>query len=377
MKKEVPLFKIHWDQRDIERVNAVIRRGMHWANGPEIMEFEKRIADYVGIEYAHAVNSGTSALHALLVAHGVGQGDEVIVPSFTFIATANAPLFVGAKPVFAEIEEETYGLDPNDVERKITPFTRAIMPIHYGGSPCRINELINVARKHGLILIEDAAESLGASAGSKRIGGFGDSAAFSFCAPKVTTTGEGGMVLTKSRDVFEKVKLTCNHGRAETTDYYSPVDSMQHITLGYNYRMSTMTAALGLAQMDKLDDAIRLRRDNARYLTARLAPIDQVVPPAAPEDCFQVHQMYTIRVKEGSDARDRLKQHLVDNGIGARIYYEPAHLSRFHRRTYGYRGGELPVTERISGEVLTLPMYPDIRRDEMDYVAQQISGFFS
>jgi dTDP-4-amino-4,6-dideoxygalactose transaminase len=301
----------------------------------------------------------------------------VIVPSFTFIATANAPLFVGAKPVFAEIEEETYGLDPDDVDRRVTSFTKAVMPIHYGGSPCRIHELTKVARKHGLILIEDAAESLGASAGSKRVGSFGDSAVFSFCAPKVTTTGEGGMVLTKSRDVFEKVKLTCNHGRAETADYYSSADRMQYIALGYNYRMSTITAALGLAQMDKLEDAIRMRRDNASYLTAKLSPIDRIVPPAESEDCLQVYQMYTIRIKEGSDTRDRLQQHLVDSGIDARIYYEPVHMSPFHKRTSGYRGGELPVTERISGEVLTLPMYPDIGKDEMDYVARRISDFFS
>ncbi len=234
--QNIPLFKIYWDDRDVEKVTSVIKKGMHWATGPEIKEFERKICEYVGERHAVAMNSGTSALHVVLAAHGVGEGDEVIVPSFTFIATANAPLFVGAKPVFAEIEDETYGLAPEDVEGEITPKTKAIIPIHYGGSPCHIEELKRIAQKHNLILVEDAAESLGAIVNGKKVGSFGDSAILSFCAPKVITMGEGGMILTNSRDIYEKVRLIYNHGRVEATDYFSSAEQMEYVTLGQHCR---------------------------------------------------------------------------------------------------------------------------------------------
>jgi len=236
---DIPLFKIHWDEQDVEKVASVVKKGVYWATGPEIKEFEKKISEYVGVEYALALNSGTSALHVLLAAYGMGQGDEVIVPSFTFIATANAPLFVGAKPLFADIESESYGLDPDDVERRITSKTKAIIPIHYGGLPCHIEELKQIADEHNLILIEDAAEALGAMVNTKKAGSFGDSAILSFCAPKVITTGEGGMILTDSRDVYEKALLIYNHGRVGPTDYFSSAEQMEYVTLGYNFRMST------------------------------------------------------------------------------------------------------------------------------------------
>jgi perosamine synthetase len=373
----IPLFKIYWDTIDVEKVTSVIQRGMYWAIGPEVREFEKKVAEYLGVKYAYAMNSGTSALHAVLAAHGVGQGDEVIVPSFTFIATANAPLFVGAKPVFAEIEDETYGLDPEDVERKITPRTKAILPVHYGGSPCRIEELKQVAQRHKILLIEDAAESLGAMVNKKKVGAFGESAILSFCAPKVITTGEGGMVLTNSRDVYEKVKLFCNQGRAETADYFSSTEQMEYVTLGYNFRMSTMTAALGIAQMEKLDDIIRMRRENASYLTKQLSKMASIITPKVPQGYFQVYQMYTIRLVGREGDRDRMKNHLIQNGIAARIYFDPVHLSLFYRRKFGYKGGELPVTERICKEVLTLPMYPSLSKDEMDYIVEKMNSLLS
>jgi perosamine synthetase len=374
---KIPLFKIYWDKQDVEKVTSVIQRGMYWAIGPEVREFEKKVAEYLGVKYAYAVNSGTSALHAVLAAHGIGKGDEVIVPSFTFIATANAPLFVGAKPVFAEIEEETYGLDPDDVERRITPRTKAILPVHYGGSPCRIKELKQVAQRHKILLIEDAAESLGAMVSGKKVGTFGDSAILSFCAPKVITTGEGGMVLTNSRDVYEKVKLFCNHGRAETADYFSSTEQMEYVTLGYNFRMSTMTAALGIAQMDKIDEIIRMRRGNAQYMSQRISHIGAIKTPEVPKGFFHVYQLYTIRLVGNSDLRDKLMQHLLDNKIMAKVYFYPVHLTQFYRKKFGYRQGYLPVTEKISSEVLTLPMHPAMTKKEMDYITKAVENFFT
>lgn len=373
----IPLFKIYWDKQDVEKVTSVIKRGMHWAIGPEVREFEKKVAGYLGVKYAYATNSGTSALHAVLSAHGIGKGDEVIVPSFTFIATANAPLFVGAKPVFAEIEDETYGLDPEDVERRITPRTKAILPVHYGGSPCHIEELREIARKHNLLLIEDAAESLGAMVSGKKVGSFGDSCILSFCAPKVITTGEGGMVLTNSREVYDKVKLFCNQGRSETADYFSSTEQMEYVTLGYNFRMSTMTAALGIAQIKKIDNIIGMRRENVRYLNERLAAITDIRTPAVPHSYFHVYQLYTIRLIGKSGLRDKLMQYLLSQNIMAKVYFYPVHLTSFYRKEFKYREGYLPITERVSSEVLTPPMYPTLTKEEMDYIAQSIENFFT
>lgn len=375
--QNIPLFKIYWDEHDVEKVSSVIKKGMYWAIGPEIKEFEKKAAEYVGVKYALAVNSGTSALHVILAAHDIGKGDEVIVPSFTFIATANAAFFVDAKPVFAEIEGETYGLDPVDVEKRITPKTKAIMPIHYGGSLCHIEKLKHIANKRNLILIEDAAESLGAMVNNKKVGSFGDSAILSFCAPKVITMGEGGMIFTNSRDVYEKARLIYNHGRAETSDYFSSTEQMEYVTLGYNFRMSTMTAALGIAQLEKINTIIHLRRKNANYLSKGLSKIKEIEIPKEPQGYFHVYQMYTIRLKGGGDVRDRLKEYLNQNGIGAKVYFDPVHLSLLYRRKFGYKSGELPVTERISQEVLTLPMYPSLTKSEMDYIVEKVKEFFS
>lgn len=375
MSRNIPLFKIYWDEKDVERVTSVVKKGMYWAIGPEVREFERRIADYVGVEYAFAVNSGTSALHAVLAAHGIGEGEEVIVPSFTFIATANAPLFVGAKPVFAEIEEETYGLDPEDVERRITAKTKAIIPIHYGGSPCHIEELQQIAQKHNLLLIEDAAESLGATVNGRKVGSFGSSAVVSFCAPKVITTGEGGMILTDSRDIYERVRRVCNHGRAETADYFSSTEQMEYVTLGYNFRMSTMTAALGIAQIEKIDKIIRMRRENADYMSERLSQIEAVKTPRVPDRFFHVYQLYTIRLRDNSKLRDALMGYLLRKKIMARVYFYPVHLTQFYRRAFGYEEGYLPLTEKVASEVLTLPMYPTLTREEIDYSAQSIENF--
>jgi perosamine synthetase len=264
-----------------------------------------------------------------------------------------------------------------DVEKRITPKTKAIMPIHYGGSPCHIEKLKHIANKHNLILIEDAAESLGAMVNNMKVGSFGDSAILSFCSPKVITMGEGGMIFTNSRDVYEKARLIYNHGRAETSDYFSSTEQMEYVTLGYNFRMSTMTAALGLSQMDKLDKVIHMRRENANYLSRAFSKIKEVEIPKEPANYFSVYQMYTIRIRGREGTRDRLKEYLNQNGIGAKVYFDPVHLSLFYRRQFGYKGGDLPATEKISQEVLTLPMYPGLTKTEMDYVVEKVKEFFS
>lgn len=373
--RKIPLYKIYWDQDDVDSVSNVIEQGMSWAIGSNVDGFEQKVAEYVGRKFAVAFNSGTSALHAILLAYEVGLDHEVIVPSFTFIATANSALFVGARPVFADIEERTFGLDPEDVEKKITKRTKVIMPIHYGGGPCLIEGLRKVAEDHKLLLIEDAAESLGASINGRRVGSFGDAAVLSFCGNKVITTGEGGVVATDERNVYEKLKLIRSHGRLETEDYFASSQVGEYIALGYNWRMSNIIAALGISQMKKLDRVVALRRKNAEYLTRKLSNLKAITPPNPPNGHHHVYQMYVIRVKGGVQIRDALQNHLSTKGITTKVYFSPAHLSHFYRTKFGFKGGELPVTEKLSEQVLTLPIYATMTMDEMDYIVSSTQEF--
>ncbi len=373
----IPLFKIHTDQADVDAVTAVIKGGRNWAIGPQIQEFESALAAYVGTSHALVFSSGTAALHALMLAYGFGPGDEIIVPSFTFIATSNAALFVGATPVFAEIEQATFGLDPVDVEKKITKNTKAIMLLHYAGNPCMVEELKKIADRHGLILLEDAAGALGAEVNGKKVGTFGDAAMFSFCGPKVIATGEGGAIVTNNQDLYEKLKLLRSHGRLETTNYFSSADYMDYISLGYNFRMSTMTAALGLSQLAKIDTLLGARKSHATYLNAGLATVNQITLPVASAGNTHIYQLYTIHIKEGTEVRDKLKAHLNGKGIFAKVYFEPIHLTSFYKGKLGYKKGDLPVTESVSSQVLTLPMYPDLTKEELDYIIETIKDFFT
>ena len=376
MDWKIPLFKIYWDEEDIEMVKKSIQRGMNWAAGPYIEQFESMLSEYLDRRCCVAFNSGTSALHAAVIAYGIGPGDEVIVPSFTFIATANAPLFVGATPVFADIEEANCGLDPDSVIRKITPKTKAIIPVHYGGCPCLIEELKEIAEEHDLLLIEDAAESFGAKRNGRLVGTFGDSAMFSLCQTKVFTSGEGGFIATDSQDITEQLKLIRSHGRAETADYFSSVEYMDYVTLGYNLRMPDIIAALGISQLKKVDMLIEMRRNNSEYMTKALSGIKDIVLPQFPEEVFHVYQEYPIKIKSAEKTRDSLRAHLTNQGIMTRVSFPPVHLTHYFKNVLRYEDASLDVTERVSSQALTLPMYPSITKEEMDCIAQEIHNFF-
>ncbi len=377
MNWKIPLFKIYWDKEDVKSVTKVIQSGMNWATGPNIKKFEKIVSEYLDGRYTLTFNSGTSALHALMRAYNINEGDEVIIPSFSFIATANAPLFVGAKPVFADIEEISFGLRPKDIENKITKKTKAIIPIHYGGCSCKIEEIKKIAEKHNLLLIEDSAESLGAKFKGKKTGTFGNAAMFSLCAPKVITTGEGGIAVTDSKEIYEKLKLIRSHGRLENINYFASAKKMDYITLGYNFRISNILAALGISQFKKIDEIIKKRRENANYLTNKLKEIKKIILPSAPENYYHIYQMYTIRIKgKNKKTRDNLKKYLEKKGIMTKIYFEPIHLASFYKKNFGFKEGYLPTTEKISEQVLTLPMYPSLTKKEMDYIIKNIKKFF-
>lgn len=376
MSWNIPLFKIYWDNDDVKAVSETIQEGANWAIGPRIKEFEERIANYVGSSYAIVFNSGTSALHSALIAYGIKKGDEVLVPSFTFVATANTPVFVGAKPVFVDIEKKTFGLNPEDVKKKITNKSRIIMPIHYGGCPCSIKELAEIADDNNLILIEDCAEALGAKVYNKNVGTFGDMGVFSFCQNKIITTGEGGAIVTDSKEMYEKLKLIRSHGRLEKANYFLSTESANYIQLGYNFRMSNITAALGISQLKKVDKIIAMRQENANYIMEKLSKIGQIEVPYIPINYTHVFQLFTIRIKSGSKTRNSLMAYLKDKGIMSKIYFEPAHQTKFMKSLLGYEV-TLPSTVDISGQVLTLPLFPNITLDEMNHIVDSISNFFN
>jgi perosamine synthetase len=376
MSRKIPLFKIYWDEEDVKKVTEAIKAGMNWAIGPNIEKFEKKISEYIGTKYCVTFNSGTSALYASLLVHDIGEGDEVIVPSFTFIATANAPLFVGAKPVFADIEEDTFGIDPEDVKKRITKKTKAIIAVHYGGGPCRIKELKEIAEDQNLILIEDAAEAFGAKIDKRMVGCFGESAIFSFCANKVISTGEGGAITTDSGEVHERLKLIRSHGRLETENYFSSPTQMDYVNLGYNFRMSNITSALGIGQIGKVDQIIKLRRKNAMDMAKKLSVLKgKITLPSQPQDYFHVYQMYTISVVGGRKLRDSILEYLKRNGIMSKVYFTPVHQTHFYKNKLKY-DCILPVTEKVSDKVLTLPMYPELKENEIDFISEKIKDFF-
>ena len=262
---------MYWDNEDLSLISDAIQSGVNWAIGKYTTEFEDKIASYIGTKYCVTFNSGTSALHASLLAHGIQKDDEVIVPSYTFISTVNSPLFVGANPVFADIEDNTYGLSPEDVESKITKNTKAIIPVHYAGMPCDIKAIKDIADDHNLVVIEDNAESFGASINGKKVGTYGDSAMVSFCQNKIITTGDGGAIVTDNRDIYEKLKLIRSHGRLDTENYFDTNAYMDYVTLGYNFRLPNILSALGVAQMNKIDEIIALRKKAAEYYNKRIS----------------------------------------------------------------------------------------------------------
>ncbi|MBR9706174.1 DegT/DnrJ/EryC1/StrS family aminotransferase [Candidatus Pacearchaeota archaeon] len=369
MPRKIPLFKIYWDEDDIKLTENAIKKGMNWAIGANVEKFEEKISNFIGTKYSVVFNSGTSALHSVLLAYGISEGDEVIVPSFTFIATANAPLFVGAKSVFADIEEEKLGLDPEDVKEKITKKTKAIIPVHYGGCPSKIKELKKVAEDHNLILIEDAAESFGAKINNQNIGTFGDSAMFSFCQNKIISTGEGGAITTDSKETYERLKLIRSHGRSEDQNYFQSSAPSDYVTLGYNFRMSNIIAALGVSQLKKIDMIINMRRRVAGILNEKISKIDNVRPPIQSKDSFHVYQLYTIRTHPSM--QDSLINYLNEKGIMSKIYFEPIHQTHYYKNVLGY-DVKLPVTERVSKEVLSLPIYPTISDKDIGYICENI-----
>lgn len=371
MSDAIPLFEIPWNDDVVANVVDSTTRGSYWANGPYVEEFERGLESYLGVEHAITVNSGTTALVAALTAHGIGEGDEVIVPAFTFIATANAVELVGARPVFADVERESYGLDPDDVAATVDDDTAAILPVHPYGAPCRIDALADVAADAGVPLIEDVAEAFGADYRGQPLGTIGDSAALSFCQNKILPTGEGGAVVTDDDDLAARVEQFRSHGRASTA-YFDSADSGEYVAVGTNVRMADLVASVGCAQLETVEQYIADRRRVASALSDGLSTVPGVEPHTAAGRGRHVYQLYTVTFDETID-RQVVIDVLADHDIASKVYWDPGvHLTQWFRDAYGYEPGTLPVTENVTDRVLSLPIHPELRRSEIERIVDAV-----
>ena len=376
MKKtnwRIPLYKVSNDSSEIKAISKVIKRGMDWAIGPEVEKFENDLAKYIGTRYCVSFNSGTSAGHAALLSYNLKNSDQVLVPSFSFIATANWPLMVNAITKFVDIEEINYGMNPKNIEESISKKTKIIMPTHYAGLPCKIDEIRHISKKNKITLIEDAAESIGSKINKQKVGTFGEVAIFSFAGNKILTSGEGGAVVTDSKEKFEKLKLIRSHGRKTIKNYFSSIQNPQYIELGYNWRMSSITAALCLSQLNKIEKLISLRRQNAKYYQKKLAKIEGIKIHTEPKGYKHVYQLFSIQLPS-KRIRDGLSRFLAKKGIMSKVFFEPIHLTK-HFSNYKIKQERLKVTETVSERILSLPMYPELTKEEINEITGSISEF--
>lgn len=362
---EISLASPNIGEEEAQAVYDVVKSG--WLNeGKKVEIFEKNFADYIGSKYGIAFFNGTVALHSVLAALNLKPGDEVIVPSFTFISTANSVIFTGAKPVFADIDENTFNISPDDVNEKISNRTRAIIPVHYGGQSADMKQLCEIADDKELLLIEDAAEAHGATYHDRKVGTFGNAGMFSFTPTKNITTGEGGIITTNDKKLNERLRLLKNHG--QSSPYH-------HIILGYNYRMTEMQAAIGIEQLKKLNGIISSKQKNQEYLTKKLSSIKGLTPPVVPADRKHVYMLYTIKIDEQviGVSRDTFMQNLQEKGIMTKIYFPPVHMQPYYRES-GYSDDRLPVTEKIFNSVCSLPCHSKLTKTELDYIVNVIKG---
>lgn len=342
-----------------QAVMAVLDSGQI-VQGAVVAQLEKNFAEYVHAKHAVASVNGTTALTLALMAHGIGTGDEVLIPSFSFIATATSLLSVGAKPVFVDVERETFCMDVEAVEAAITPRTKAIMPVHLYGHAANIPALKAIAEKHGLVLLEDSAQAHGARYNGHPVGSDG-TCAFSFYASKNMTTGEGGMTTTNDDNIAQKMRMMRNHGM--NTQYY-------HEVIGFNYRMTNIAAAIGVAQLEQLEARTEKRIANAKYLTEN---IKTVRPPITAPNYRHVYHQYTVLVPEGAD-RDKMVKQVNDKGIGARVYYPiPIHRQPVFQQM-GYSNVHLPVTEELTQRVFSLPVHPFLTQEDLEYIVDIVNA---
>ncbi len=370
MSKIIPYGRQYIDEKDIEAVVQVLK-GDYLTTGPYVEKFEKAFAAKIGAKYAVAVSSGTAALHLACIAAGIEKGDQVITTPMTFAASANCAVYTGATPIFADIDERTGSIDPEKIKEKINHQTKAIIPVHYAGLPCAMEEIKKIASENNLIIIEDACHALGAKYKETVIGdcSYSDMTVFSFHPVKHITTGEGGMVTTNSEAVYRKLLALRSHGiTREEKEFTEPSHGgwyyqMQH--LGYNYRMTDIQAALGLSQLEKLDWFVQRRREIAAIYNRELKELPLQLPEEK-QGYYSSYHLYTIKIKkEAGISRRELYDKLRQKNIYTQVHYIPVHTFPYYQKRYGYRWGDYPKAEEHYQQVLSLPIYPGLEDEDI------------
>ncbi|WOF15381.1 DegT/DnrJ/EryC1/StrS family aminotransferase [Methanoplanus sp. FWC-SCC4] len=360
----IPIARPYIGEEEIAAVSDVMRLGV-LANGSVVTEFEKRFAKYCGCKYAVGTNSGTSALHAALLCTGIKPGDEVIVPSFTFIATATSVSMCGAKPVIVDVEDEYFTIDPDRILENITDKTKAVIGVHLFGQPFDLRAVLEICEDKNIFLIEDCAQAHGSLYQGQKVGSFGLSGCFSFYPTKNMTTGEGGIVTTSESSYDERLRRVVNHGQSE---------KYLHTELGFNLRMSNIDAAIGNVQLSKLDWMNERRCENANILSKGI-DAEGIKKPVIRPGCSHVYHQYVICLEEDYKlSRDELMQKLNEKGIGCAVHYPmPVHKQPLYLSSGNYRY-ECPVSERLSESVLSLPVHPGVTTEDCEYICKVING---
>ena len=381
MNYKIPLAKPDITDSDRKAIMEVLETS-NLSLGKKYIEFQNLIAKFAGVKYAVAVNSGTSGLHLIIRAMGIGEGDEVITTPFSFIASSNCILFEKAKPVFVDVDEKTFNIDVSKIEEKITEKTKAILAVDVFSQPADWDELKKIAEKHKLFLIEDSAEALGSSQKGKMCGSFGDAAVFAFYPNKQITTGEGGMILTDNKKIAELCQSMANQGRKNENGKW-----LEHVRLGYNYRLDEMSCVLGISQLKRIKEILNKRTKVAELYNEFLEgltlhhwgsdPLVEIpfIKPGNKLSWF----VYVVKLAEKfSEAkRDLLIKKMAEKGIQCSNYFQPIHLQPFYKKEFGYKVGDFPVAENISKRTLALPFYNNLSEKEIDFVVKTLSNVLS
>ncbi|MDY6914391.1 MAG: DegT/DnrJ/EryC1/StrS family aminotransferase [Planctomycetota bacterium] len=357
--ESVPLSRPDCTDAEIEAVCSVLRSD-RLSIGPHLKAFEAACAARAGRKFGIGVNSGTSGLHLCVKALGIGEGDEVLTTPFSFVATTNCIMFERAKPIFVDIDPESYNMDPGSIESAITPQTKAILPVEVFGNTAHFDEYERIARKHNLMLIEDCCEALGGCLGDRPAGSFGECGVFAFYPNKQITTGEGGMIVTNNQDIRDLCVSLRNQGRATSA-------WLNHARLGYNYRLSEINAVLGEVQMQRLDDILAKRRRVARMYNKSLADIEEIHLPPMIEPERASWFVYVIRLADGFSQADRdaIIERLRQNGIGCSNYFAPIHTQPYVMEMLGTKAGDFPVTEHVAARTIALPLFANLSAEQV------------
>ncbi len=364
---QIPLSSPDITEKEKEAVLDVLSTP-NLSLGPKLQEFESKICDYIGTKYAVAVNSGTSGLHLVVRALGIKDADEVITTPFSFIASSNCILFERAKPVFVDIDSLTFNIGPEKIEEKINRKTKAILAVDVFGHPAEWDHLQDIVNDNGLMLIDDACEAIGAEYKGKKIGNFGEACVFAFYPNKQITTGEGGVIVTDNKKIADLCKSMRNQGRGENNEW------LQHERLGYNYRISDINCALGIVQLERIDEILKKRKQVAYTYNKKLNEVEGIETPYTRPHVTRSWFVYVITLNKEytKEHRDTIIQELRNREIGSSNYFAPIHLQPFYRKMFGFMERDYPITENISGRTIALPFYSNLTESEINYVIENL-----